>query len=122
MNQILDHRDLIVWQKARMLVKSIYMITGKFPNAEKFGLCSQMQRAAISIVANIAEGKARSTRNDYAQFISIANGSAAELEALVDVALDLDYISEIAHKRFISELGEIRRMLQAMRKKLKIAA
>jgi four helix bundle protein len=122
MKQILHHRDLIVWQKARSLVAQIYKAAAQFPAAEKYGLCSQIQRAAVSIVANIAEGKARGSRNEYAHFLSIANASAAELEALTDLAFDLEYLGQGKHLALLADIAEIRRMLQAMRKKLKTAA
>ena len=73
-------KDLIVWQKSMSLVKEVYVITSNFPKSEIYGLTSQMRRAAVSIPSNIAEGKKRKTKNDYVQFLRIANGSAAELE------------------------------------------
>jgi four helix bundle protein len=69
-----NYKELLVWQKARILTKEIYLITSKFPPDERFGLISQMRRAAVSIPSNIAEGAGRKTSLDFANFITIANG------------------------------------------------
>ncbi len=119
MRVVKDHKDLIVWQKAILLVKQLYQATSSFPNSEKYILCSQIQRAAISVPANIAEGKARATRKDYAQFLAIASGSASELETLIILAKELDYLEKQLCNALLSDLSEIRRMLNAMRKKLR---
>ncbi len=78
--EIESYRDLKVWQRGMSLALEIYKITRRFPKEEKFGLVSQMRRAAISIPSNIAEGKYRSTRKDFTQFLKIAYSSGAELE------------------------------------------
>ncbi len=75
-----SHKDLTVWQKSMDLVELVYKITGKLPKSETFGLSSQMQRAAIAIPSNIAEGAKRGHKLEYIQFLRVANGSAAELE------------------------------------------
>lgn len=79
----------MVWKKAIEVISEVYAITKHFPSEERFGLSSQMQRAAVSITANIAEGHSRGTRNDYAHFLDMANGSVAELETLLTVARKL---------------------------------
>jgi four helix bundle protein len=85
-------RDLIVWQKALFLVKQIYLVTQQFPRDEKFGLTSQMRRAAVSIPSNtFAEGQARHTTGEFIQFISNAEGSVAELETQLEIAAALTY-------------------------------
>ncbi|MGA8407266.1 MAG: four helix bundle protein [Candidatus Acidiferrales bacterium] len=76
-----DYRDLLVWQKGIALAKKVYEITERFPPAERFGLISQMRRAAVSIPSNLAEGQARRTTGEFVHFISNAEGSAAELDA-----------------------------------------
>src|SRR3990167_7962804 len=76
-----SHKELTVWQKAMDLVEEIYKLTSKFPKSETFGLSSQMQRAAVAIPSNIAEGAKRGHRLEYIQFLSIANGSASELDS-----------------------------------------
>ena len=84
-------RDLLVWQKGMVLAKEIYRITRAFPSEERFGLVSQMRRAAVSIPSNIAEGQARRTTNEFIQFISQAEGSVAELDTQLTLSSDLGY-------------------------------
>jgi four helix bundle protein len=86
MAEIKSHRDLRVWASAMDLAEAIYDLARTFPAREEYRLTSQMIRAAISIPANIAEGHARGTRKDYTNFITIARGSAAELETLLLLA------------------------------------
>ena len=69
-----SYRDLSAWQKARLLVKEVYLLTAAFPVGERFGLVSQMNRAAVSIPSNIAEGYGRATTQDYLHFLRIARG------------------------------------------------
>lgn len=87
-------RQLIVWQKAKQLSLNIYEMTKRFPDDEKFGMISQMRRAALSIQANIAEGNERSSYKDCRHFMEISRGSLVELDCFVDFALELQYISE----------------------------
>ena len=86
---VLSFKELIVWQKAMDLTKCIYIVTKKLPPEEKFGLMSQMQRCAVSIPSNIAEGNKRTSSRDYAQFLRIASGSAAELETQLLLVKDI---------------------------------
>jgi four helix bundle protein len=81
-----DYRDLEVWRLAMDLVEGVYRITRQFPKTEEYRLTSQLVRAAVSVPANIAEGNARSSRKDYARFVSIARGSLAETETLLMLA------------------------------------
>lgn len=81
-----NYKELQVWQKSILLAEEIYSVTLKFPRDERFGLASQMQRAAVSISSNIAEGAKRNYTNEYIQFLGIANGSAAELETQLVIA------------------------------------
>lgn len=85
------YKDLLVWQKGILLVKMIYQITQTFPAEEKFGLVSQMRRAAVSVPSNIAEGQARHTTGEFVQFVSHAEGSIAELDTQLIIAVDLGY-------------------------------
>ncbi len=101
------YRDLIVWQKSITLVKQIYQLTQNFPDDEKFGLISQMRRAAISIPSNIAEGQARRTTGDYVRFVSIAEGSLAELDTQLIVAIELSFCTKIQTKEIFSLMVEI---------------
>jgi len=87
------HQRLDAWKQAMRLVKATYLITRVFPGEERYGLTAQMRRAAVSIPSNLAEGAARSTRREFAQFISIAKGSLSELETQTIIAAELGYLS-----------------------------
>ena len=89
---ISNYRELIVWQKAMDLVTSVYELSEEFPPSERFGLTSQIPRAAVSIPTNIAEGYARTHRGDYLHHLSFAKGSLAEVETLLTLAVRLKRI------------------------------
>jgi len=108
---ILSFKELIVWQKSMDLTKKVYQLCKKLPSEEKFGFISQMQRCAISIPSNIAEGNKRSTAKDYVQFLRIASGSAAELETQLLLACD---IYKFQAEEELALLNEIQKMLQVM--------
>src|SRR3989338_4409072 len=112
---MLSFKELIVWQKSMDLAKQVYDISRKLPSEERYGLASQMQRCAVSIPSNIAEGNKRNTAKDYVQFLRIASGSAAELETQLLLAMDL-YKIEISPEP--SLLTEVQKMLEVMKKKL----
>jgi four helix bundle protein len=118
MNKFSDYKDLIVWQKSIMLVKHIYQLTQRFPSEEKFGLVSQMRRSAVSIPSNIAEGQARRSSKEFAQFLSHAKGSAAELETQLIISKELIYCNENELNNIFELLIEIRKMLDALQRKL----
>lgn len=94
MAKIKSYRDLIAWQKAYQSVLDVYTITKAFPADERFGLTQQVQRAAVSIASNIAEGWGRSSRVEYARFLDMARGSAYELQTQLWIAGDLGYIAK----------------------------
>lgn len=106
-----DYRQLNVWKKAHKLALLIYGATRAFPVDERFGLVSQMRRAAVSIPSNIAEGSGRGSDQDYARFARIAAGSVNELEYQCILAKDLGYLSEPDAKRLVEYSAEVRRML-----------
>ena len=113
-----DYKDLLVWQKGIRLVRCIYEITGRFPPVEKFGLTSQMRRAAVSVPSNIAEGQARNSIAEFIHFISYAEGSVAELDTQLTVAIELGFLlPENASENF-GLILELRKMLSALRIKL----
>jgi len=112
-------KDLLVWQKSIELVSDIYRITQKFPTEERFGLVSQLRRAAVSISANIAEGNGRGTRADYAHFLDIAFGSVSEVSTLLTITRNLSYCTAPECSTLEERLGEIGRMLHVMRRKLR---
>jgi len=113
-----SYKDLVVWQKGIALAKLIYTITAKFPAEEKFGLVSQMRRAAVSIPSNIAEGQARHTTGEFIQFISHAEGSVAELETQLILSIELGFAKRETAETAFTLLDESRRMLNGLRRKL----
>lgn len=104
-------KELKVWQKGRALVKEIYLNTNKFPKEELFGITSQMRRSAVSIPSNIAEGCGRNTNADFNRFLDIANGSAFELETLVILSFDLNFLSQEEFEHFDKKINEIQKMI-----------
>jgi four helix bundle protein len=114
-----SYRDLEVWQIAMQLVVAIYRDTRLFPSAEKHGLASQMQRAAVSVAANIAEGHGRTHRGEYLQFVSVANGSLKEMETEILLATQLAYISCDRSTELLQMTDRLGRMLGSLIRKLR---
>ena len=110
--------DLKVWQRSHELALAIYRMTESFPRDERFGLTSQIRRAATSVPTNIAEGSRRQRASDYARFLNIAESSLAEVEYLLMLARDLGYVGEQTVKPQLTEGGEIFAMLVALRRKV----
>jgi four helix bundle protein len=92
-------RKLIVWQRAHQLVLRVYKFTEKFPKHEMFGLTSQLRRAIVSVPANVAEGYAAGGKNQFGRYLDIAQGSLAEVEYYLILALDLKYIVQAEHDK-----------------------
>lgn len=113
-----DYRDLLVWQKGIAIAKKVYQITERFPATERFGLISQMRRCAVSIPSNIAEGQARHTTGEFVQFISHAEGSAAELDTQLILSEEFKYRGPAEAALLHDMISEIRRMLNSLRRKL----
>jgi four helix bundle protein len=113
-----SYRELDVWQKAMDLVVECYQTTKVFPKSEVFGLASQLQRAAVSIAANIAEGHSRQYTKEFLQHLSIAYGSLAELETHIHIAERLNYHDAKQLNKLIEKTSEIGRMLNGLRKSL----
>ena len=111
-----SYRDLIAWQKAMLLAKSIYRLTAGFPNDKKFGLISQMRRAAVSVPSNLAEGQARRTTGEFVQFISHAEGSVAELDTQLTLAVELGSCSTLESAESGGLIQELRKILNALRR------
>ena len=109
-----DFRNLNVWKNAHTLVLGIYKATKPFPKQEMFGLTSQIQRAAVSIPANIAEGCGKATDADFARYVQIAMGSSSELEYLLLLAHDLNYLPDGDYSNMHSSLVQIRKMLNSL--------
>ena len=114
-----DFHNLKVWQKAHKLTLSVYKATSSFPKEELYGLTSQVRRAAVSIPANIAEGCARGGDTEFGRFLSIAQGSAGELDYHLLLAHGLKFIRAPDYDRISTELNEVRRMLTSFILKLK---
>ncbi|MDH4472846.1 MAG: four helix bundle protein [Fluviicola sp.] len=108
------HQELEVWKRSFDFVKSSYRITAKFPDDEKFGLISQIRRAAVSVPVNIAEGAARKSKKEFVQFLHISLGSASELDTLLMLSNDLNFIDRITFEKMNSELHIIYKMLRGL--------
>jgi len=105
----MDHKDLDVWKKSMDLVESIYKLTQSFPDSEKYGLTSQMRRAAVSIPSNVAEGAARKGNKELLQFLYIAIGSLSELETQYLIAVRLAFIKN--EVTFENQIIEVKKLL-----------
>ena len=110
--------DLKVWQRSHALTLQIYKFTTTFPPDERFGLVSQLRRAAASVPTNIAEGSKRQSNADYARLLNIAEGSLAETEYLILLSRDLGYLNDKTCEGPLAEVGDIVRMLHALRAKV----
>ena len=113
-----SHKDLVVWQKAIQLCKVVYGVTEKFPKEEIYGITSQMRRSIVSIPSNIAEGRSRNTTKDFLHFLSIALGSASELETQIEISKELSFLSEQKYIEINSLLTEVSKMIVGLIKKL----
>lgn len=104
-----NYKELLIWKRSKDLCIEIYKLTDEIPDREKFGLCSQIRRAAVSVPSNIAEGCGRSTNPQLKQFLNIAYGSLAELETQIIIAEELKYTNEDTTeiKREIDELQKM---------------
>jgi four helix bundle protein len=109
--KIKSFEELLVWQDARKLTADIYKITRNFPTIENYGLSQQIRRAAVSVMSNIAEGFERSTDKDYANFLSMARGSVAEIQNDLYIALDLKYIDKADFNNLYSFTKKILKQL-----------
>jgi len=116
--QIKSFRDLRVWQAGIELVQAVYVSTSNFPRHELYGLASQIQRAAVSVPSNIAEGHARESTKEYLQHLSIAQASLAEVETQIEIAKQLKYISEDHASRLCETISSLGRQLFALRNAL----
>jgi four helix bundle protein len=113
------YQDLLAWQRAIAFVERIYEVTSKLPQAETFGLKSQMRRSAVSVPSNIAEGQGRATRGEFQQFLGHARGSLYELETQILIASKLGYVSTGERDCLLMEAGELGRILNGLIASLK---
>lgn len=114
-----SYKDLVVWQKSIDLVCEVYRITKILPKEESYGLCDQMRRASVSIASNIAEGHARSYDKEFAKFLSISQGSLAELETQLHICLRLNYLTDEQTQLSYDLCVEIGKMLFSLISTLK---
>lgn len=112
--RIMKFKNLIVYQKSKELVKHVYALLKQFPDDERFALCGQMRRAAISVPSNIVEGMARLSNKDQSHFLNIAYGSIMELYAQLDIAHDLGYVSEDDFTKIEASIDEIDKMIVSL--------
>lgn len=116
---IKSYRDLIVWKKSVTLVCDIYRVSARFPRDERFGLTAQLRRASVSIPSNIAEGHGRATRGEYLNALSVAYGSANEVQTLVLISQFLGFLNQEGSDQLMAEMDEIVRMLARLRSRLR---
>jgi len=114
-----NFEKLDVWQRAVDLAAFIYDVTGKFPSEEKFGIVSQMRRAAVSVSSNIAEGSSRSSRQDFSRFVELAVGSLYELVSQGFIARTQGFLDEQVFQKLCSDSEELIRMLSGLRNHLR---
>lgn len=112
------YRELEVWQFGIRLTKFVYELTRTFPKYELYALSNQLQRSAVSVPANIAEGRARSSTNEFLHFLSIARGSLAELETLLIISEELQYCQPSATGEILELCDRIGRMIAGLRHRL----
>ncbi|MGA9306619.1 MAG: four helix bundle protein [Candidatus Sulfotelmatobacter sp.] len=115
-----SYRELLVWQKAKVLAAQIYRATEQFPKPETYGLTSQIRRAAVSVPSNIAEGQGRLTSGEFCHFLGQARGSLLELDTQLAIALDLNYLQPDRYKALDQDtyqiLGLLNRLIESLRK------
>jgi len=113
------HKKLDLWKRAIEFVLAIYKATERFPTEEKFGLTSQLRRAAVSIAANVAEGAARTSSKEFLQFLSHSQGSASEADTELVIACRLGYIRQKEYERLERDLDDIGRMITGLSQSLR---
>lgn len=113
-----SYKDLLVWQKAVDLAETVYAATNQFPKNQQYSLAQQMERSAVSISSNIAEGAGRHSTKEFKQFISIAIGSLAELETQIIIAERQKFVDAQKAKDMMLRIDEIGKMLYGLRNKL----
>ena len=107
-----DHRQLVVFVKAKQVALEVYRATANFPREEQFGLTSQLRRSAVSVPSNLVEGCARQSEKDFLRFVDIAHGSACELEFQLELAQELRFLGE--NKGLVGLSQEVARLLAGL--------
>jgi four helix bundle protein len=116
--EIRSYRDLLIWQKGMALAKQVYAMTSAFPGDERFGLTAQMRRAVVSVPSNIVEGRAWRGRREFVQFLSHAEGSLAELDTQLTLAVELGYCRPSDAQGSVATIAELQKMIASLRGKL----
>ncbi len=116
--RVRNYRDLRLWQRGLALAKAVYKVSARFPAAERFGLTSQLRRAAVSVPSNIAEGHARVHDSEFRQFLYVAIGSLAEVDTQLTLALELGYVPEEEFQELAALVTELKKMVRALANKL----
>ncbi|MEQ8209776.1 MAG: four helix bundle protein [Lacipirellulaceae bacterium] len=114
-----DYRNLDVWRYSHQVTLLVYKATGFFPKDERFGLVSQLRRAASSVGSNIAEGCGRGSDADFARFLQMAQGSASEVDYQLLLAKDLGFLSDEEYESIVEKLSSVRKMLNALLSRLR---
>lgn len=113
----MNHKDLDAWKESIKLVKDVYRVTESLPDSEKFGLVSQMRRAAVSVPSNIAEGAARASDKETVRFLDIASASCAELETQVIIAAELNFFEN--NTELLKQIETVKKLIRGLMKYLK---
>ncbi|WP_300380864.1 four helix bundle protein [Clostridium sp.] len=116
--KVLNYTELVVWQKSMDLVENIYLVTMKFPKEEMYSLTNQIRRAAVSIPSCIAEGQQRNSTAQFKYFLSVAQGSRAEVETQIRIAMRLSYIDNSEMNNILGLCAEIGKMMNGLNKAL----
>lgn len=111
----LSHKNMIVWERSMELIKEVYRITEKLPSEEKFGLVSQLRRAAVSVVSNISEGEARKTSKEKRRFYEMSCASLVEIDAQIEISLELGFIEKNDIQKISNLLNECFAMLSKLK-------
>jgi four helix bundle protein len=114
-----SYRDLVAWQKAMELVTALYRTSAQFPKSEMYGLTSQIKRAAGSVPSNIAEGKGRDSKKEFVMFLYRARGSLYEVQTQVEIARNLEYISQDQFASLNEQCAEVGRVLNGLIRSVK---
>ncbi|MEA5140040.1 four helix bundle protein [Arcicella rigui] len=112
--KICSFKDLKIWQKSMILINQIYTLSKDFPANEKFGLTSQINRASVSVASNIAEGWGRESKKSFVQFLKISRGSLFELDTLLIVAVNQNYLKDSDYDQLLIQINEIGKMINSL--------
>ncbi len=114
-----QYKNLTLWTKSIALVTKIYQLTASFPDKERFNLISQINRAAVSIPSNIAEGAGRNSDREFKQFLAVAHASSFELETQLIISYNLGYLLQSVLAELLNEINEVQKMNYSLQMKLK---